>query len=112
VLVLQPKANADSAWFTTGGQIAAPTAGRIIARIGPMLGVLPASPDELAAIDQSLAMSLTPTPPPGEVALGPGRPLPPGANGFAYQLLGLKPPGGANRHLQRDPAGTAQLAER
>ncbi len=112
VLVLQPKANADSAWFTTGGQIAAPTAGRIIARIGPMLGVLPADTDELAAIDQSLAMSLTPTPPAGEVALGPGRPLPAGANGFAYQLLGLKPPGGVNPRLSRAPAGTAQLAER
>ncbi len=112
VLVLQPKANADSAGFTTGGQIAAPTAGRIVARIGPMLGVLPADTDELAAIDQSLAMPLTPTPPPGEVALGPSRPLPAGANGFAYQLLGLKPPGMGTARHEHDPAGTAQLAER
>ena len=47
----------------------------------------------------------------GVIALGPGRPLPPGANGFAYQLLGLKPPGGG-RHILRAPARVAQLAER
>ncbi len=111
VLVLQPKANADSAGYTTGGQIAAPTAGRIIARIGPMLGVMPADSAELASLDAQLSMSLTPTPPPGQAALGPGRPLPPGANGFAYQLLGLKPPGGG-RHISHAPDQVAQLAER
>ena len=50
VLVLQPHADATTGGFTTGGQIAAPTVGRIIARIGPMLGVLPAAGDELAAL--------------------------------------------------------------
>jgi cell division protein FtsI (penicillin-binding protein 3) len=93
VLVLQPKADATTHGFTTGGQIAAPTVGRIIARIGPMLGVLPAAGDELAALQASLTVPLQPTAPPGVIALGPGRPLPPRANAFAYQLLGEKPPG-------------------
>jgi cell division protein FtsI (penicillin-binding protein 3) len=95
VLVLQPHADATTGGFTTGGQIAAPTVGRIIARIGPMLGVLPATGDELAALDASLTIPMDPLPPPGEVALGPGRPLPAGANRFAYMLLGEKPPASA-----------------
>jgi cell division protein FtsI (penicillin-binding protein 3) len=76
-----------------------------------MLGVMPADSAELASLDAQLSMSLTPTPPPGQAALGPGRPLPPGANGFAYQLLGLKPPGGG-RHISHAPDQVAQLAER
>jgi cell division protein FtsI (penicillin-binding protein 3) len=92
VLVLQPKADATTGGFTTGGQIAAPTVGRIIARIGPMLGVLPATGDQLAALQASLTVPMNPVPPPGVIALGPARPLPPGANVFAYQLLGEKPP--------------------
>jgi len=92
VLVLQPKADATTHGFTTGGWIAAPTVGRIIARIGPMLGVLPATGDQLAALDAQLTVPLQPVPPPGVIALGPGRPLPPGANGFAYELMGEKPP--------------------
>jgi cell division protein FtsI (penicillin-binding protein 3) len=97
VLVLQPKADATTHGFTTGGYIAAPAVGRIIARIGPMLGVLPADGDELAALEASLTVPLQPVAPPGVVALGPGRPLPAGANALAYQLLGEKPPGGVVR---------------
>jgi cell division protein FtsI (penicillin-binding protein 3) len=100
VLVLQPKADATTHGFTTGGYIAAPAVGRIIARIGPMLGVLPADGDELAALEASLTVPLQPVAPPGVVALGPGRPLPAGANGFAYALLGEKPPGGAAKRAR------------
>jgi cell division protein FtsI (penicillin-binding protein 3) len=92
VLVLQPHADATTGGFTTGGVIAAPTVGRIIARIGPMLGMLPAEGDQLAALDASLTIPLQPTPPPGKSGLGPGNPLPAGANAFAYELLGEKPP--------------------
>jgi cell division protein FtsI (penicillin-binding protein 3) len=92
LLVLQPHADATTHGFTTGGMIAAPTVGRIIARIGPMLGVLPAGGDELAALDAALTVPMNPVAPPGVVALGPSRPLPPGANAFAYELLGMKPP--------------------
>ncbi len=94
VLVLQPKADATTHGFTTGGMIAAPTVARVIARIGPMLGVLPETGDQLAASESALMLPLAPAPPPGEVALGPGRPLPPGANAFAYALMGQKAPGG------------------
>jgi cell division protein FtsI (penicillin-binding protein 3) len=92
VLVLQPKADATTYGFTTGGYIAAPGVGRIIARIGPMLGIMPADGEQLAQLDQKLTISLTPSAPPGQVALGPGRPLPPGANPFAYELMGAAPP--------------------
>ena len=57
-----------------------------------MLGVMPVAGDELAALDASLTVPMNPLPPPGQIALGPGRPLPPGANMFAYELLGEKPP--------------------
>jgi cell division protein FtsI (penicillin-binding protein 3) len=104
VLVLQPKPDKTTHGFTTGGYIAAPTVARIIARIGPMLGVLPASDDDEAAEQAALMLPLDPAPPPGQVALGPGRPLPPGANAFAYELMGRKPPAGApgaERHAPR-----------
>jgi cell division protein FtsI (penicillin-binding protein 3) len=92
VLVLQPKADATTYGFTTGGWIAAPSVGRIIARIGPMLGIMPADGEQLAKLDQQLTVSLTPSAPPGQRALGPGNPLPPGSNAFAYQLNGFAPP--------------------
>jgi cell division protein FtsI (penicillin-binding protein 3) len=92
VLVLQPKPDATTYGFTTGGYIAAPTVGRIIARMGPMLGIMPSTGDELAQLDAQLTVPLNPTTPPGQRGLGPGDPLPPGANGFAYQLMGKKPP--------------------
>jgi cell division protein FtsI (penicillin-binding protein 3) len=93
VLVLQPKPDAATHGFTTGGYIAAPTVGQIIARIGPMLGILPMSGAELAAQTAALTIPLEPKAPPGQVALGPNDPLPPGANAFAYLMIGLKPPG-------------------
>ncbi len=93
VVVLQPKPDATTFGFTTGGYIAAPAVSRIIARIGPMLGILPATGDTLAALDAAWTVPLQPVAPPGAPALGPGNPLPPGANAFAYELLGEKPPG-------------------
>ena len=92
VLVMQPKADATTHGFTTGGYIAAPTVSRIIARMGPMLGVMPSSGDDLAQLDAQLTVPLSPSPPPGQHALGPDDPLPPGANAFAYELMGKKPP--------------------
>jgi cell division protein FtsI (penicillin-binding protein 3) len=93
VLVLQPKPDAATHGFTTGGYIAAPTVGQIIARIGPMLGIMPLSGAELAAETAALEVPLQPKSPPGQMALGPKNPLPPGANAFAYLMMGLKPPG-------------------
>jgi cell division protein FtsI (penicillin-binding protein 3) len=104
VLVLQPKPDATTHGFTTGGYIAAPTVGRIIARIGPMLGILPVTGDQLAALDAALTVPLQPVAPPGAAALGPGNPLPPGANGFAYELMGEKPPGTVAARSSQLPA--------
>lgn len=92
VLVMQPKPTKATYGFTTGGYIAAPTVGHIISRIGPMLGIMPSTPDQLAKLDAELTVPLNPTPPPGQRALGPNDPLPPGANAYAYELMGQKPP--------------------
>ncbi len=110
VLVLQPKPDKTTFGFTTGGYIAAPTVSRIIARIGPMLGILPDTGETLAALDTSLTVPLQPTPPPGLVALGPSRPLPAGANGFAYELLGERPPMTASVGLDGPDTGVSSSA--
>ena len=110
MLVLQPKPDATTYGFTTGGFIAAPSVGRIIARIGPMLGIMPVSGDQLAQLEKQLTVPLNPTTPPGQVGLGPGHPLPPGANGFAYMLMGQKPPPNVAVGLQ-SPAGASAAAE-
>jgi cell division protein FtsI (penicillin-binding protein 3) len=93
VLVLQPKPDASTHGFTTGGYIAAPTVGQIIARIGPILGIMPVSGTELTAETAALTVPLQPTAPPGQAGLGPNDPLPRGANAFAYLMMGMKPQG-------------------
>ncbi len=66
-----PKGNASTGFFSTAGAVAAPGAGRVIARIGPMLGIFPDLQDK-AAIDASLAIPMQPPAPPGaEVRLVP-----------------------------------------
>ena len=92
VLVLQPKPDKTTFGFTTGGYISAPAVARIIGRIGPMLGIMPDSPQQLTTLDAQLTVPLQPTAPPGQSALGPGNPLPPGANAMADELMGAKPP--------------------
>ncbi len=115
VLVLQPHADPTTHGFTTGGYIAAPTVSRIIARIGPMLGIMPASGAELAGLDAELSMPLNPTPPPGQIALGPNDPLPPGSNAFAYELMHMTPPDKLRARLtavRARPSHMAALAPR
>jgi cell division protein FtsI (penicillin-binding protein 3) len=55
-------ANASTHGYATAGWIAAPAAGRVIARIGPMLGLLPET-ENVAAIQASLAIPLQPVRP-------------------------------------------------
>jgi cell division protein FtsI (penicillin-binding protein 3) len=116
MLVLQPKPDATTYGFTTGGYIAAPGVGRIIARVGPMLGIMPADGEQLATLDQQLTVPLNPTPPAGQSALGPGHPLPAGANPFAYELMGAAPPaalaGPAASSAGRPPAEPAAVHSR
>ena len=40
-MVDEPQAKRDTGAYATGGVVAAPTAGRIIARVAPLLGVAP-----------------------------------------------------------------------
>ena len=80
-MVDSPIGNKKSFGFATGGFVAGPAVQDVIARIGPMLGVMPvmAGTTEAKAITAALALPLHPTAPPGAIALGPGNPIPPGA---------------------------------
>jgi cell division protein FtsI (penicillin-binding protein 3) len=60
----EPKANASTHGYATAGWVAAPAAGRVIARIGPMLGLLPDLVDA-EAIRQELYIPLQPGRPAG-----------------------------------------------
>ncbi len=55
----EPHANASTHGYATAGWVAAPAAGRVIARIGPMLGLLPDIADK-QAIDRALFIPLRP----------------------------------------------------
>jgi len=55
----EPHGNASTGGFSTAGAVSAPAAGRVIAKIAPMLGLLPDT-QNIAAIDQQLAIPLQP----------------------------------------------------
>ena len=81
----EPKANASTHGYATAGWVSAPAAGKVIARIGPMLGLLP-DVENAATINAQLAIPLQPgrpagAKPPGAPAAGapmatPARPKP------------------------------------
>ena len=56
----EPHGDKSTGWYSTAGQVSAPAAGRVIARIGPMLGLFPATTAEAPAIEASLAIPLQP----------------------------------------------------
>jgi cell division protein FtsI (penicillin-binding protein 3) len=58
----EPHGNKATAGYATAGWVSAPAAGKVIARIGPMLGLLP-NLQEAAAINQSLSIPLQPARP-------------------------------------------------
>lgn len=60
-----PHADASTHGFTTGGWTAGPVVRTVIARVAPMLGLLPASPEELQAEEAQVALPLRPERPPG-----------------------------------------------
>jgi cell division protein FtsI (penicillin-binding protein 3) len=53
----EPKGNASTGGFSTAGAVSAPGAGRVIARIGPMLGLMPETVTA-AATQATLSMPL------------------------------------------------------
>lgn len=67
----EPHGNKATYGYSTAGWVAAPETGRVIARIGPMLGMLPDTQDA-AVINKELSIPLEPARPSGAVARGPG----------------------------------------
>jgi cell division protein FtsI (penicillin-binding protein 3) len=63
----EPHGNASTGGYSTAGQVAAPAAGRVISRIGPILGLMPDIRDA-PEIEQALAIPLQP---PRGMVLGP-----------------------------------------
>lgn len=66
----EPHGNKSTYGYSTAGWVAAPAAGKVIARIGPMLGLLP-DIQNAPAINASLFIPLQPGRPPGAPARGP-----------------------------------------
>lgn len=75
IMLDDPKGNKSTYGYSTAGWVSAPAAGKVISRIGPILGLLPDTADA-AAINQSLYIPLQPARPPGASARGPGNPGP------------------------------------
>jgi cell division protein FtsI (penicillin-binding protein 3) len=69
----EPHGNASTGGYATAGAVSAPAAGRVIARIAPMLGLFPDIQDE-AAIQAGLAIPMEPARGSGEPT-GTGSPL-------------------------------------
>ena len=65
----EPHGTAATGGYSTAGQVAAPAAGRVISRIGPILGLMP-DIQNMPAIEQALAIPLAP---PRGMVLGPIR---------------------------------------
>ena len=66
----EPHGNKSTYGYSTAGWVAAPEAGRVIARAAPMLGMLPDTQDA-PQINAALSIPLEPARPPGAVARGP-----------------------------------------
>ena len=64
MMVDEPHGNKSTYGYSTAGWVAAPAAGRVIARIAPMLGMLPDIQDA-PAINQALYIPLEPGRPAG-----------------------------------------------
>ncbi|WP_459698292.1 peptidoglycan D,D-transpeptidase FtsI family protein [Acidisoma sp. C75] len=99
VAIDSPHATAATHGFTTGGMIAGPVVARVIARIGPMLNVLPRFTN-VAQINQDLSIPSPYPAPPGVVPLGPGNPGEP--DNLAANDVLLSPQGARRaRHVAR-----------
>jgi cell division protein FtsI (penicillin-binding protein 3) len=70
MMVDEPHGNKSTYGYSTAGWVAAPAAGRVIARVAPMLGMLPDLQDA-PTINQALYIPLEPGRPAGAPARGP-----------------------------------------
>ncbi|WP_424811563.1 peptidoglycan D,D-transpeptidase FtsI family protein [Roseococcus sp. YIM B11640] len=57
ILVDEPKPRADTGGYATAGVVAAPTARRVVERVGPILGLVPET-ERIAQIQQTIALPL------------------------------------------------------
>jgi cell division protein FtsI (penicillin-binding protein 3) len=92
----EPHGNKNTLGYSTAGWVVAPAAGKVIERIGPMLGLLPDMVN-MPAINQALAIPLQPNRPAGVMARGPSA-VPPVSDAAA------KTQGGSNRPTLTVPA--------
>jgi cell division protein FtsI (penicillin-binding protein 3) len=60
-----PHADASTHGFTTGGWTAGPVVRNVISRVAPMMGLLPASGEQLQVEEQEMSIPLQPGRPPG-----------------------------------------------
>jgi cell division protein FtsI (penicillin-binding protein 3) len=112
----EPHGNKSTGGFSTAGAVSAPGAGRVIARIAPMLGLLPDTQDE-AAINQELAIPLQPARPAGAPKLvavdsgtgGEPRPGQAAATPATAQAKRVAPLHGDARHEATLPAPQPRL---
>jgi cell division protein FtsI (penicillin-binding protein 3) len=107
MMVDEPHGNKSTYGYSTAGWVAAPAAGRVIARIAPMLGMLPDIQDA-PAINQALYIPLQPGRPPAAprgpvTASAPGAPVPRPA--LSVPVTPLAPA----RPMARDPRHDAAL---
>ncbi len=102
----EPHATKATYGYATAGWVSAPAAGRVIARIGPMLGLLPET-ENVAAINAQLAQPLEPGHPAGArlqppPAAAPAKPAPPVAAVPRPSVPAGAPSGSAPRDLRRE----------
>jgi cell division protein FtsI (penicillin-binding protein 3) len=105
----EPHGNKSTYGYSTAGWVAAPAAGRVIARSAPMLGMLPDIQDA-PAINEALAIPLRPGRPAGTTARGPmtvsapGSPARPALTLPVTPLAPARPTGRDPRHEAEAPA--------
>ena len=106
----EPHGDKASAGYSTGGMVAAPAAGRVIARVAPMLGLLPDLQDA-AAINQALYIPLQPARPPGASRPAVAPPGEPHTPAVARTLPQAEPQVGvpAARSVRPDPRHEAAV---
>jgi cell division protein FtsI (penicillin-binding protein 3) len=75
IMLDEPHGNKGTYGFSTAGWVSAPTAGEVIARMAPMMGMLPDTKDAVE-INQALYIPMEPARPSGAPALPVGVPFP------------------------------------
>ena len=107
VMLDEPKGNASTGGYSTAGAVAAPAGGKVIGRIGPILGLMP-DIRNMAAINQALAIPSHPprgyNPGPIRVPDAPEDSASPGVAPPGVASPGVPPPGVTRRPAAVTPA--------